>query len=134
MTSEPHTEMHDDHRRWLADLAMWQDDLAFWGRAIAAVTADLDRAATALTEYQQALSCHGAQLREDHERITYHEEVIAKYDRGQPTSGVLRAVEEHAKEEERHARLRNAHERIKRQHHMILAKLSLLLKAFADPT
>jgi hypothetical protein len=88
---------------------------------------DLRGAEEALRAHAQAIDRHQVELAEE-EAIRQHECEIALVER----AGGLEAGP-HEAQAARHPLRRPAHERLKRYHHTVLARVSLLLKAIAEP-
>ena len=127
MTDSVNQDLHADHRVWLADLSLWQDDMAEWRAELGKALENLREAESALRAHAQGLDEHQVELDREEEAIRQHECGIALAGR----AGL--DATPHDSQAARHPQRRAAHERLKKYHHTVLARVSLLLKAIAQP-
>jgi hypothetical protein len=133
MTTATNEAMHADHRTWAMALSQWQDDLALWHRELIQAGEELRQAGAVLDAHAGGLDSHARLLRREAEEVEDHEHLMACVARHQADHDRVAQTGGHDAEAARYARLREAHERLKRYHHQLLAKVSVLAKAVAEP-
>jgi len=125
-------DMHVEHLNWQTDVSLWKDELDLWRKELARASDDLRRAEQALEGLAQSLDRHTLQLLKEEQEVRRHERAIA-LDTEDGYGQLIPPPSNHTAEADRHRKARDAHERLKRYHHTTLARMSLLLKAIAEP-
>jgi hypothetical protein len=125
-------DMHVEHLQWQTDVSLWKDELDLWRKELTRATDDVRRAEQALEAHAQSLDRHTLQLLKEEQEVRRHERAIAQAT-GDGQGQLVLPPSNHTAEADRHRKARDAHERLKRHHHTILARMSLLLKAIAEP-
>ena len=133
MTTATTEAMHADHRVWAMSLSQWQDDLALWHQELIRAGEELRKAGAILDAHASGLDAHARLLRRETEEVEDHEHLMACVARHQADHDRVAQAGGHDAEATRYTRLRDAHERLKRYHHQLMAKVSVLAKAVAEP-
>lgn len=133
MTTETPEKMHADHRRWESALSQWNDDLAEWDKELVQASQALRDAGAALDAHAAGVDAHARLMRREGQEVEDHEHLLACVARHQADHDRIGQCGGHDAEGCRFARLRDAHERLKKYHHALMAKVSLLAKAAAEP-
>jgi hypothetical protein len=125
--------MHSDHRRWQAALSQWKDDLAEWDRELVQAGEALREVGAALDSHAAGLDAHARLLRREDQEVDDHEHLMACLARHQADHDPISQHGGHDAEACRFARLHDAHERLKKYHHTLMARISVLARAAAEP-
>lgn len=133
MTVDPHAVLLADRRHWLNDLTRWQHDLSTWRQELASAIAELRRAEVALEDHRRALESYGDELQGEKDILVEFEVAVGDFESGESVPGAVTPAEMHEVRAGRHPHLWDAHERLKKYHHSVVAKITMLLKALAEP-
>jgi hypothetical protein len=133
MTATTSETMHADHRLWAESLSQWKDDLAIWHRELTEAGEALRQAGAALDAHAAGLDSHARLLHREDEAVENHEHLIACVARHQADHDRIAQAGGHDAEAARFRRLLDAHERVKKYHHTLMAKVSVLARAAAEP-
>ncbi|MBO0696978.1 MAG: hypothetical protein J2P46_01160 [Zavarzinella sp.] len=125
-------DFHTLHRDWEADVSLWRDELDNWLKELSRASGDLRRAERALEAHAQALDRHTLDLLTEEREVRRHKRAMGQAAGGGRAEPVL-PPGDHTAEAERYRNMRDVHERLKEYHHAILARLSVLLRAIAEP-
>ena len=133
MTTATNEAMHADHRTWALAMSQWDDDLALWHNELIQAGESLRQAGAALDAHGGGLDSHRRLLHREAEEVEDHEHLMACVARHQADHDRVAQAGGHDAEAARYRRLLDAHERLKRYHHQLMAKVSVLAKAVAEP-
>lgn len=126
MSATRPVDMHRDHRAWNADNEFWREEIRLWQQETTEAAADLERVTKALAEHEQKLERHASAVRLYGQEAAQHEHELTRAAQAVKGADV---VGHHEDEAVAHRRMREVHESLKKTHHMLLARLSMLLKA-----
>jgi len=129
---ETQLEMHADHQYWLSDHAMWRDNIELWQNEVRQALEELKQVERALRDHAQAIQEHTALIARQEQAVRAHEASMAHYAEEGIGEELAPMRQPHHEQAARYERLREAHEYLKRHHHMMLAKMSLMLKALGE--
>jgi hypothetical protein len=104
-----------------------------WHRELIEAGEALRQAGAAVDAHAAGLGSHMRRLHREAEAVGDHEHLIACVARHQADHDRIAQAGGHEAEAARYRRLLHAHGRLKKYHHTLMAKVSVLAKATAEP-
>lgn len=128
-TSNLHGEMHQDHLKWLGEIANWQDDITEWQGEIRQVLKGLSELQKTLEEQSISLVTQSEALFSHRQGTASHEHEIAQFEQGGTGGDLVAAAGAHRRQSENHEQLKLTHEATKQWQHSLVSQWEHLHKA-----